>query len=58
MKHQGLYPIVRRVRRPLVLHDKPVAVVGNVEPVQAEAQAEEPLNAKKPTPADAKPAEQ
>jgi hypothetical protein len=58
MKYQGLFPIIRRVRRPLVLNDKPVAVVGNVEPVQVEAQAEEPVKAEKPTPANAKPTEE
>jgi len=41
---QTLYPIVRRVRRPLLVAEpapdtppKPPAVAGNVEPVKAEA---------------------
>ena len=41
---QTLYPIVRRVRRPLIVAEsvpdgppKPLVVVGNVEPVQAVA---------------------
>lgn len=31
---QTLYPIVRRVRRPLLVVDAPPVMVGNVEPVQ------------------------
>ena len=31
---ETLYPIVRRVRRPLVVEDAPPVRVGNVEPVQ------------------------
>jgi hypothetical protein len=34
---QGLYPIVRRVRRPLFVADKPPVVVGNVEPANGNA---------------------
>lgn len=34
---QGLYPIIRRQRRPLIVLDVPPVVVGNVEPVNAEA---------------------
>ena len=34
---EGLFPIVRRKRVPLVATDTPPAVVGNVEPVQAVA---------------------
>jgi hypothetical protein len=34
---QGLYPIIRRVRRPLFVADKPPVVVGNVEPANANA---------------------
>lgn len=30
---QGLYPIIRRKRVPLVVADAPPVVVGNVEPV-------------------------
>jgi hypothetical protein len=33
-----LLPIIRRVRRPLLVADVPPAVVGNVEPVQANAE--------------------
>ena len=32
-----LYPIIRRVRRPLVVADMPPAVVGNVEPMKVDA---------------------
>ncbi len=34
---QELYPIIRRKRRPLIVADAPPIVVGNVEPVKAEA---------------------
>jgi hypothetical protein len=34
---QTLYPIIRRVRRPLLVTDAPPVVVGNVEPVEAVA---------------------
>jgi len=34
---QGLLPIIRRQRRPLVVVDAPPVVVANVEPVNAEA---------------------
>lgn len=30
----GLFPIIRRVRRPLVVADAPPVVMGGVEPVQ------------------------
>jgi len=33
-----LYPIIRRVRRPLAVADKPPMVVGNVEPVEVKAE--------------------
>ena len=33
---QGLYPIIRRKRRPLLPVDGPPTVVGSVEPVNAE----------------------
>jgi len=39
---QTLYPIIRRVRRPLVVTDAPPVVVGNVEPVQPIAARPEP----------------
>jgi hypothetical protein len=58
MKYLGLFPISRRVRRPLVLNDKPVAVVRNGEPVQVEAQAEKPVKAENPIPANAKPTDE
>jgi len=32
-----LYPIIRRVRRPLVVVDAPPVLVGNVEPVKVDA---------------------
>ena len=32
-----LYPIIRRKRRPLIVADAPLVVVGNVEPLQAVA---------------------
>ena len=32
-----LLPIIRRKRRPLIVVDAPLVVVGNVEPVQAVA---------------------
>ena len=32
-----LFPIIRRKRRPLILEDAPPVVVGNVEPVKADA---------------------
>ena len=41
----GLYPIIRRVRRPLVVADAPPAVVENVEPVQPVAVKVEDENA-------------
>ena len=31
---ETLYPIIRRVRRPLLVEDAPPVMVGNVEPVQ------------------------
>ena len=34
---QSLFPIIRRVRRPLLVLDTPPVVVGNVEPVDAVA---------------------
>ena len=34
---EGLFPIVRRKRVPLVVEDTPPAVIGNVEPAQAVA---------------------
>ena len=37
---QTLFPIIRRVRRPLLVRDTPPVVVGNVEPVRAEARDE------------------
>jgi len=37
---QGLYPIIRRKRRPLILDDVPPVVLGNVEPVQPQATGE------------------
>ena len=37
-----LLPIVRRVRRPLVVSDAPVAVVGRVEPPSVNAEREAP----------------
>jgi hypothetical protein len=33
----GLLPIIRRKRRPLVVADAPPVVAGNVEPVEAKA---------------------
>ena len=36
---QGLYPIIRRIRRPLLPEDAPSVVVGSVEHVRAEAKA-------------------
>ena len=33
----GLYPIIRRVRRPLIVQDAPPVNAGNAEPVAAEA---------------------
>ena len=35
----GLYPIIRRRRVPLMVRDAPPAVAANVEPVRVEAQA-------------------
>ncbi len=35
-----LLPIIRRVRRPLLVEDKPPVVTGNVEPVKAHAEGE------------------
>jgi hypothetical protein len=35
-----LYPVVRRVRRPLLVQDTPPVVAGSVEPVKVEAAAE------------------
>jgi hypothetical protein len=32
-----LYPIIRRARRPLIVHDAPPVVAGNVEPVKVDA---------------------
>jgi hypothetical protein len=37
-----LLPIIRRVRRPLLTVDVPPPVVGNVEPVQANAETLKP----------------
>ena len=34
-----LLPIIRRVRRPLLVEDKPPVVAGNVEPANANAEA-------------------
>ena len=34
----GLYPIIRRKRRPLVVEETPLTVGANVEPVQANAE--------------------
>ena len=34
---EGLFPIVRRKRVPLVVEDMPPVMIGNVEPVQAVA---------------------
>ena len=36
---EGLFPIVRRKRVPLVVEDTPPVMIGNVEPVQAVAVA-------------------
>lgn len=37
---QGLYPIIRRKRRPLLVDDAPPVKAGSVEPVQATAKRE------------------
>jgi hypothetical protein len=36
----NLFPIVRRKRRPLFVEDAPPVMVGNVEPVNADAKSE------------------
>jgi hypothetical protein len=34
----GLYPIIRRVRRPLIVQDTPPVMAGSGEPVEANAE--------------------
>ena len=52
----GLFPIIRRQRRPLVVADAPPVVVGNVVPVQpvATKPVEPALTEEQPQPSDAK----
>ena len=45
-----LLPIIRRVRRPLLVVDAPPVVVGNVEPIEAKAEIEKAETLKSPEP--------